>query len=246
MARPSVAAWNTDETNNVDPGAGRKATGFLTGGDIPDSTEMNWWMNLTYKGVKWAGDVLTGIVADAVTFAGGITVTKTGTGHGITATGGSSDGIGVFGTGGASNGRGGYFVGTGTAPGVEGLGGGTNGSGVYGQGTGTGAGLFGVGGASSGPGISATGGTSSGIGGAFIGGATNGVGVDATGTGTGAGLFAHSTTGYGAVINGNATTANIHLGHIAGAPSVAQEGDVWYDVTNHNFCVRKNGVTVTL
>jgi hypothetical protein len=49
MARPSdLPEWNTDETNNIEPNSGRKASG-LTTNDEPTSAEFNWWMNTVYK-----------------------------------------------------------------------------------------------------------------------------------------------------------------------------------------------------
>lgn len=54
MAKPAdLPEWNSDETNNVEPNAGRKATGFTTGGDVPGSGELNWWMNNVFDWATW-------------------------------------------------------------------------------------------------------------------------------------------------------------------------------------------------
>jgi hypothetical protein len=57
MSKPTTNPdWHTGGSNNVEPSAGRKSTGFTTGGDIPGSGELNWWMNLVYQWCYWLNE----------------------------------------------------------------------------------------------------------------------------------------------------------------------------------------------
>jgi hypothetical protein len=59
MAKPiSLPRWaetvaGVPDTNITEPNEGKKDTGYVTGGDIPTSGGLNWWMRLVYKWIQW-------------------------------------------------------------------------------------------------------------------------------------------------------------------------------------------------
>lgn len=68
MAKPtSLPRWSetvagVPGTNEVEPTEGKKDTGFGTGGDIPTSGGLNWWMRLVYLWAKFL-DTATSVAA---------------------------------------------------------------------------------------------------------------------------------------------------------------------------------------
>jgi len=55
--------WGTDETNNVEPPAGKIAEGWLPA-EQPPSSWFNWWKNLVGLWVRWFDEVTTAHTAD--------------------------------------------------------------------------------------------------------------------------------------------------------------------------------------
>jgi hypothetical protein len=59
MAKPSSlprwaeTAGGAAASNIVEPNSGKKDTGYITGGDIPASGGLNWFMRLIYKWAQW-------------------------------------------------------------------------------------------------------------------------------------------------------------------------------------------------
>lgn len=140
-----------------------------------------------------ATDGLAAKVAKAGdTMTGALTITPSGSGVALSATGGSSSGRGVLGVGGATNGTGVEGQGTGTGSGVFGTGGATNGTGGDFTGAGNGRGVSAAG-AGSGVGVFATGGNGGGAGVSATGG-IGGAGVSATGGSAGPGVIAANGT----------------------------------------------------
>lgn len=191
MAQPSIVPeWNTTPaTNNVDPGATAKGTGWLTN-QIPPSSWLNWWQRAVWEWIVY----LKFITAEALTwtaaqvFQVGITVTNTITsGYGVQSTGGTPNGTGVRGNG------------QGSGYGVEGVAAGT-GAGVRG---------FGGTGGASGPGVQGIGGATNGNGGVFT---PNGSGVgvlaNAGSTGVAAQLNGTADLDSAAAIAGNVPLKN--------------------------------------
>lgn len=191
MAQPSIVPeWNTTPaTNNVDPGATAKGTGWLTN-QIPPSSWLNWWQRAVWEWIVY----LKFITAEALTwtaaqvFQVGITVTNTITsGYGVQSTGGTPNGTGVRGNG------------QGSGYGVEGVAAGT-GAGVRG---------FGGTGGSTGPGVQGIGGATDGNGGLFT---PNGSGVgvlaNAGSTGVAAQLNGMADLDSAAAIAGNVPLKN--------------------------------------
>jgi hypothetical protein len=185
----------------------------------------------------------------------GITAFGSGSGPGVSGTGGSSSGPGLFGlaggggaagvqgSGAASNGPGLSGTGGGSQPGVLGQGGAsgngvsgtagaTTGYGVFGQGSSgssTGYGVYGIGGSSS-PGVQGLGGSGGEIG-------TTGVGTGGFpgiyGTGSNGGLGA-TGNGPGAKFDSSTNRGAISLPGQASDPTLPQAGDIYYNSsTNH-------------
>lgn len=204
MSQPTgnLPDWSTDDTNNTEPSAGLKLTGWPDD-DIPTARNFNWlfwqvsrWLTylknlqsevLTWTAAQTFSALLTATAAIIVTRAtAGIGLTSTGNGafSGLKGIGGAT-GAGVEGVGGATSGVG-----------VQGTGG-PNSAGVRGDGTGTGQGLFGVGGASDGSGVTG------------LGGGTAGLGINGQGAGTGAGSQGTGgATGHGGNFIGGATSGD--------------------------------------
>lgn len=182
MAQPSIVPeWNTTPaTNNVDPGATAKGTGWLTN-QIPPSSWLNWWQRAVWEWIVY----LKFITTEALTwtaahiFQSGVVVTNSIlNGEGLRATGnGSGAGLRGFGT-------------SGGAPGVQGLGGSGGGRG----------GTF-TGGAGDGIGVNGTG---NGAGHGVQGSSTSGAGVYGTSTSGPGGKFDAGSTGVAAEVNGMA------------------------------------------
>jgi hypothetical protein len=223
MAQPSKTPdWNTALTNNVEPLAGRKSSGFATN-DIPTSGELNWWMNTVYQWCNYLKGLVAGtetwnkLVAVAATAGAAITGTGNGSGSGVVGTGGATNGIGVAGTGGGSAGTGVLGTGQGASAGVWGVGGASAGPGVFGQsnnggqggrfsGSGSASGVHSTGGPTNGWGVEGhgqgggigvygEGGASAGQGVYGKAGSSSGVGVEAEGIGAGNGLYVFSGGG---------------------------------------------------
>ena len=93
----TLPQWATDGGATLEPAAGVKASGFVVG-TRPPARWMNWILNTTYQWMQYL-DAPVG----------------TGSGAGISATGGSTDGTGLVGTGGSTDGIGvqGYGAGDG-------------------------------------------------------------------------------------------------------------------------------------
>jgi hypothetical protein len=97
MAKPTdLPRWaeevdGTPATNIVEPNAGKKDLGWTTGGDVPTSDGLNWYMRLVYKWAQW----LDGLQGEALTWAENQTFSKL-----LALTGGSLQSILKGGTGG--------------------------------------------------------------------------------------------------------------------------------------------------
>jgi hypothetical protein len=63
MAKPaSLPRWSetvagVPGANELEPTEGKKDSGYATGGDIPTSGGLNWWMRLVYKWLQWLDEV---------------------------------------------------------------------------------------------------------------------------------------------------------------------------------------------
>ena len=68
----TLPAWNTDETNNTEPSAGQKATGWEPN-QQGVSDYMNWWMFLVYQWTQYLND---GELQGDVTIDGTLTVER--------------------------------------------------------------------------------------------------------------------------------------------------------------------------
>jgi hypothetical protein len=72
MAKPtSLPRWSetvagVPGTNEVEPTEGKKDTGYGTGGDIPTSGGLNWWMRLVYLWAKWLDSAASIATASAL------------------------------------------------------------------------------------------------------------------------------------------------------------------------------------
>ncbi len=195
--------WNTDQTNNTEPGSGQKAAGWAVD-QVPPSSYFNWWQNkvgewvtylknLTDEALTWTDfqifqkriDAQDGITSSTTTF-GDPAVWGFGGANGA-GVAGSSNSVGIYGEGNTGT----------SASGIEGLGGDIEGIGVFGQGgagTTGGAGIEGTGGDGiGGPGVKGTGGTSDGPGVHGIGTGAGPGGLFAKGSGTSDGI---RTNGY--------------------------------------------------
>lgn len=183
-----------------------------------DAEKSGLALNNTFTGTNTFNDAVPNTTA--------VTATGNGTGSGIVATGGVTNGYGIVAQGQAA-GAGIQASGGITGDGVVGNGGATSGTGVsgyalggsgvgvWGYGESSGYGVRGTGGAGGGTGVHGVGqgaghgvtgqGGTTGNGGQFTGGSSNGSGVIGTGFGSGSGgtFYAHSTSGPGnAALNG--------------------------------------------
>lgn len=142
-------------------------------------------------------------IANTVAGQAALTLSSTGSGAGLEATGGATDGIGVKGVGGGGNGNGGYFETSGTGfsgiPALRGKGMGTNSAGILGESNGSGDAVTGhaLGATGSGvvgyvPGATLASGLGAGV--AGFGGATS-VGVLGRSGGTGSGVKGDGAVG---------------------------------------------------
>ncbi len=258
----SLPTWATDGGTTLEPSAGEKAAGWVVGTRAP-ARWMNWVLNLIYQwtqyldapvgtgagagidatggstsgsGLKGTGGAPNGKGLEGVGTGSGAGVTGTGgtTGAGVTGTGGATSGAGVTGTATAGNSDGVQGNGQGSGDGVQGTGGAT-GAGVRGIGGATsGAGVFGTGTAGnakggdftahgSGTGVSGTGGSSNGTGVVGTGGATNGIGVQGNGTGGGEGVIGTANSGTGVL--GTSTSGSGVYGLSSSSYGVVAEGD---------------------
>jgi hypothetical protein len=72
MAKPaSLPRWSetvagVPGANEVEPTEGKKDVGYGTGGDIPTSGGLNWWMRLVYLWVKWVDTAASLATASAL------------------------------------------------------------------------------------------------------------------------------------------------------------------------------------
>ncbi len=208
-----VPTWATGGIRTT-PSGGQQASGFANG-DRPPAGWLNWlfgyltdwiaYLNAPAGTGSGAGLTATGGPTNGTGLVGG----GVGSGAGVAGVGGAT-GSGVYGQGGATSGNGGLFLGAGANSGVNATGGATNGKGVSGIGVGSGEGVKGQGGAT-GVGVTGFGGATSGNGGAFTGGAGGGVGVVGTGTAGNAGVIGNGnvSNGDGVEGQGNGTGSGV-------------------------------------
>lgn len=220
--KPSqIASWNTGGTNNIEPSAGKKITGWVNGEAVP-SGWLNWFMKLVgewtaYVDDGFFADMLADILATANTWTKKQTFSTTTLNADAVSATGNGTGAGVRGTGG---------TGAGGAPGVVGIGG-NGGMGVLGIADADGDGVVGL------------------VAPSYQGAGVRGSAGSGSPTSAG-GVFEGGTEGYGLVCSGNSTRPALLIVPFPGNPSAPDNGSIWYDSSAHALKIRINGVTRTV